>query len=283
MSIRVYGFWRSIASFRVRVAAVVRFPQDVNAVASLADKSGASYEGDQNLYLTPAFLPHLAAGLGIAVQQIPEVNLVGVRLRQGSADWKAFAAAARSIGGSQVFASSENVYGVHQTASSAQRGIHLVVVALVVFGVVALTAGRAVADNDKNNNTDPSVKDAVAVPIQSVTVRDASGMTADKIEEKKAKEAHERSGNDLDVATAKEEAQRDREKLLKVVFVRNGDKVRLQRVETGIADNSVIEIKSGLKAGDEVASGSYTAISRLLKDGASITIEKPKAPGAEAK
>jgi hypothetical protein len=40
------------------------------------------------------------------------------------------------------------------------KGITL---ALVVFGVVALTAGRAVADNDKNNNTDPSVKDAVAI------------------------------------------------------------------------------------------------------------------------
>jgi ABC-type antimicrobial peptide transport system permease subunit len=125
-------------SFRVRVAAIVRFPQDVNAVAALADKSGASYEGDQNLYLTPAFLPHLATGLGIAVQQIPEVNLVGVRLRHGSADWEAFAAAARSIGGSQVFLSPDNVYGVHQTASSAQRGIHLVVVALVVFAALAL-------------------------------------------------------------------------------------------------------------------------------------------------
>jgi HlyD family secretion protein len=127
-----------------------------------------------------------------------------------------------------------------------------------------------------------SVKNAVAVPIQSVTVRDASGMTADKLEEQKAKEAHERSGNDLDVATAKADAQRDRDKLLRVVFVRNGSKVRLQKVETGIADNSVIEIKSGLKAGDEVVSGSYAAISRLLKDGSEIKIEKPKPLTADA-
>jgi HlyD family secretion protein len=127
-----------------------------------------------------------------------------------------------------------------------------------------------------------SVKDAVAVPIQSVTVRDASGMTADKLEEQKAKEAHERSGNDLDVATAKEDAQRDRDKLLKVVFVRNGDKVRQQLVTTGIADNSDIEIKSGLKPGDEVVSGTYAAISRLLKDGSAIKIEKPKPIVADA-
>ena len=39
-----------------------------------------------------------------------------------------------------------------------------IILALVVFGVVALTAGRAVAtERDNNNNTDPSVKDAVAI------------------------------------------------------------------------------------------------------------------------
>jgi HlyD family secretion protein len=64
--------------------------------------------------------------------------------------------------------------------------------------------------------------------------------------------------------------------------VKVGDKVRLQKVETGIADNSDIEIKSGLKAGDEVVSGSYAAISRLLKDGSAVKIEKPKPPAADA-
>ena len=53
-----------------------------------------------------------------------------------------------------------------------------------------------------------------------------------------------------------------------------GDKVKMQKVETGIADNTYIEIKSGLKPGDEVVSGSYTAISRKLKDGAKVEIEK---------
>jgi HlyD family secretion protein len=34
-------------------------------------------------------------------------------------------------------------------------------------------------------------------------------------------------------------------------------------------------VKSGVKAGDEVVSGSYAAISRKLKDGAKVVIEKP--------
>ena len=128
-----------------------------------------------------------------------------------------------------------------------------------------------------------TVKDAVAIPIQSVTVRAEGGMTAEQLEQKKAKEAKERSGNDLAVATEKADAQRDREKLLRVVFIRDGAKVRLQKVETGIADNTTIEIKSGVKTGDEVVSGSYAAISRLLKDGEKIRIEKPKVDGADTK
>jgi hypothetical protein len=163
-------------SFRVRVAAIVRFPQDVNAVAALADKSGASYEGDQNLYLTPAFLPHLARGLGIAVQQIPEVNLVGVRLRHGSADWKAFATAARSIGGSQVFLSPNNVYGVPQTASSAQRGIHLVVVALVVFGSLALVVTLALVGQALARQTVLESEDYAKLRVIGATRRQIVGI-----------------------------------------------------------------------------------------------------------
>ena len=128
-----------------------------------------------------------------------------------------------------------------------------------------------------------TVDDAVAIPIQSVTVRAAGGQTAEQVAQKKAKELHERSGNDLDVADDKIDAKREQEKLLRVVFVREGDKVRMQTVETGIADNSMIEIKSGIKPGDEVVSGTYAAISRLLKDGSKIHIEKPKTDVADNK
>ena len=74
------------------------------------------------------------------------------------------------------------------------------------------------------------------------------------------------------VATVERE---QRQLLQRVVFVKNGDKVKMQKVETGIADTTYIEIKSGIKPGDEVVSGSYTAISRRLKDGARVEIEKP--------
>ena len=137
-------------SFTVRVTAIVRFPQDVNAIQPLAAKRNVSYEAQQNAYLTPAFLPRLSAGLGIPVQEIPEINLVGVRLRHGAADWKPFAAAATAVGNGQIFTSAGNVYGIRTAASSAERGIHLEVVALLLFGALAalvtlLLVGQAIA------------------------------------------------------------------------------------------------------------------------------------------
>lgn len=123
-----------------------------------------------------------------------------------------------------------------------------------------------------------TVKDAVAVPIQSVTVRAAGGLTSEELQQKRAKEAMEKSGNELEVKDEREEARRNRDKLERVIFVVHGDTVKLEKVVTGIADDTDIEIKSGVKPGDEVVSGSYAEISRKLKDGMKVHVEKPKKP-----
>jgi HlyD family secretion protein len=109
-----------------------------------------------------------------------------------------------------------------------------------------------------------------------VTVRAEGGLTTDEFQKKQAKDSEAKSGNALDAAAEKEAARRNREKLNKVVFVKIGDKVKMQKVETGIADNTHIQVKSGIKVGDEVVSGSYAAISRKLKDDMTVQIEKPK-------
>jgi HlyD family secretion protein len=66
----------------------------------------------------------------------------------------------------------------------------------------------------------------------------------------------------------------EREKLRKVVFLKDGGKAKMVEVTTGIADDANIEIKSGINPGDDVISGSYSAISRKLKDGARVMLEK---------
>jgi HlyD family secretion protein len=124
-----------------------------------------------------------------------------------------------------------------------------------------------------------TVQNAVVVPIQSVTVRATdSELSPEERERQTAQQAaREKDDNRADVTNEMQEKQKAREireKLQRVVFIKDGDKVRMQRVETGIADATFIEIKTGIKPGDEVVSGSYTAISRRLKDGAKVMIEK---------
>jgi HlyD family secretion protein len=124
-----------------------------------------------------------------------------------------------------------------------------------------------------------TAKDVVAVPMQAVTIRTGdSNLSPEEIEKRKAKlAARDKADNKADVTNERLEKQAEREqleKLSKVVFLKNGGKAKLLKVETGISDDSYTEIKSGIKPGDEVISGSYSAISRKLKDGAKIKIDK---------
>ena len=123
------------------------------------------------------------------------------------------------------------------------------------------------------------VKEVVSVPIQSVTIRTGdTNLSPEEIEQKKQlKEAKEKADNNADVQNerlAKQAEKEEREKLKKVVFLKDGGKAKMIEVTTGIADDADIEIKSGVKQGDEVISGSYSAISRKLKNGARVVMEK---------
>ncbi|MBA2432741.1 MAG: efflux RND transporter periplasmic adaptor subunit [Chthoniobacterales bacterium] len=124
------------------------------------------------------------------------------------------------------------------------------------------------------------VENVVAVPMQSVTIRIAdSDLSPEELEKQKQKKAAEDRG-DNSAELTNERAERrlereEREKLLKVVFLKDGNKAKMVPVTTGIADDTYMEIKSGLEPGVEVISGSYSAISRRLKDGSKVEIEKP--------
>ena len=120
-----------------------------------------------------------------------------------------------------------------------------------------------------------TVQNAIVVPIQSVTVRTVDSTLSPEEREKQAQRAREDVS--VEITNQNQEKQREREqreKLQRVVFVKVGENAKMKKVETGIADNTYIEIKSGVAAGEEVVSGSYTAISRRLKDGARVALEK---------
>lgn len=128
-----------------------------------------------------------------------------------------------------------------------------------------------------------TVENTVAVPIQSVTARSKEGAkTIEQVAKDREKKASETKGEGaataVNVAAQKQAEKTDRENLQRVAFVfdRPTSKVRMVNVETGVQDTTHIEIKSGVKAGDEVVSGSFGVITRTLKDDMEVTLEKPK-------
>jgi len=131
-------------TFTLRVAGIVRAPSDVSPVLINQD---VSYEGQQIVLLTPAFLRTYSAALGLAPDKLPGEGL-HIRLNRGVADLDAFTAAARPLIGSQaqVQVGSDTARGV----DSAKRAIHFQALALLAFAVLAaatsvLVVGQALS------------------------------------------------------------------------------------------------------------------------------------------
>jgi HlyD family secretion protein len=101
---------------------------------------------------------------------------------------------------------------------------------------------------------------ALSVPIQSVTLRDRnSGTEFERVTDGQGK--HQKSITDPDMPGKRS---------TRVLFIVQGDSVKIANVELGIADDNYIQIISGIKADDEVVTGPYTAISRDLEEGATV-------------
>ncbi len=121
-----------------------------------------------------------------------------------------------------------------------------------------------------------TVTDAVAIPIQAVTVRDVSRMRDEDEKDAAPAETEENAADAM--ASDSSGAAPAQEALSKVVFLAADGKVRVVKVETGISDDTHIEVKAGLAVGDQVVTGPYSAVSRSLNHNASIRVEENNAP-----
>ncbi len=109
----------------------------------------------------------------------------------------------------------------------------------------------------------------ISVPIQAVTTRtDSSAFQQDEMKNK-----GEENDDEVVVKNANDEKKNDKKEMLKVeecVFLFADGKAKMIKVKTGIQDNNFIEVTEGIKENDEVISGPYNAISKLLKEGMDV-------------
>lgn len=97
-----------------------------------------------------------------------------------------------------------------------------------------------------------TVEDVVSLPIQAVTTRNREPVDG----EAAAKPVNQTSPSSF------------RDEIMEVVFVfTEADTADMRVVETGVQDNEFIQILSGIKAGEEVIIGPYSAVSRKLESG----------------
>ena len=114
-------------------------------------------------------------------------------------------------------------------------------------------------------------QDVLYVPIQCVTAREAkkdSAEAAAKEQDSDNKAEEKAAGN----ASSDKKGKKDKQN--EIVFVVDNNIAKEVSVKTGISDDNNIEILSGLDDGQSVVSGSYKALSKLLKDGAQVKIKK---------
>lgn len=106
-----------------------------------------------------------------------------------------------------------------------------------------------------------SKQDVLAVPIQSVTIREDESAKAKRLS---------------DAETKGDDALQQKKKVAEIVFVTNGKTVRAVQVKTGIQDAEYIEIVDGLQENWVVVKAPFKAISKDLKDGDLINIVPEK-------
>ena len=117
-----------------------------------------------------------------------------------------------------------------------------------------------------------TVLDAIAVPIQAVTVRDFNRMQPRDTSSAATAASAQRPQNG-------EAGDPRSEDLRKVVFLAQNGEARMAEVETGISDDTHIQIRSGIDVGQTVVTGPYRAVSRVLRPGMALRLEDGGRPG----
>lgn len=108
---------------------------------------------------------------------------------------------------------------------------------------------------EKKNNV-------IAVPIQSITVREDMNMNNNQMDEENANLQRKTDGK-------KDKKNKPQE----IVFVVENGVAKKKNVKTGISDDTYIEVTEGLDENLEVVKGSYKAITKDLEDNSKVKVD----------
>ncbi|HNQ12538.1 MAG TPA: efflux RND transporter periplasmic adaptor subunit [Bacteroidia bacterium] len=95
----------------------------------------------------------------------------------------------------------------------------------------------------------------IAIPVQAVTTRDTTKSFSSSGESESENTTSSTQSNNVTC-----------------VFIVHDGKASMKVVETGIQDDTYIEIKSGVNKEDEIIKAPYSAISKLLKEGKDVKV-----------
>src|SRR5947209_13699848 len=117
--------------------------------------------------------------------------------------------------------------------------------------------------------TTGTANNTLTIPIQALTIRD--------------KEDLEAQNNKPRIANSPATpVKKEKEEIQGVFVINKGNrKAEFRKVETGITGTTDIEVKSGLKSGEEIITGSYKVL-RTLKNGAGVKVDNSVAPKEES-
>lgn len=109
------------------------------------------------------------------------------------------------------------------------------------------------------------VSKVISIPIQAVTTRNKDSVDTKMSNEEEIAVKNENEDKDI---------KKSEEKIKEYVFVMEKENVKQVEVKTGIQDNDYIEITSGIKKGDVIICGPYSAVSKTLRDKAKVQVVK---------
>ena len=207
---------------------------------------------------------------------VDENDIVAVALGD-VADIEVDALPGRKLSGRvyEIANSAKSANGQAQAQSQTQKTEFLVKVA-IAEPPEELRPGMTAAADIVTDTKDS----ALSVPVQCVTVRTLEQLKGDDKGEGKGKQ--EAAG--VPAANADDGAggfKADEDGFVQIVFVLEDGKAVARQVETGLQGENLLEITSGLKAGETIISGGYRAISRDLKNGARVEVNNEAKDKAE--